>query len=152
MISPNHLLISANILIILAMHPINAFQASLTQILLFSFVFGVLVDLDLLIGMLMKKPWHHLRSWIHEPFGIILFGIPVALMFSTIKPSYFWLTIIPYTSHVIIDYLTEHEVTPLAPFSNKTRKVGIIKSWPHKHEKIILAISTALFLILAFNY
>ena len=97
----------------------------------------------------MKKPKKYHRTWIEEPFSLIIIGIPLGLILSTIKPEYFFLVIIPYTLHIIQDYLTIHEVSPLAPFSKKNVNIGFFKPFPkpswYKKEK---GISENYFLIL----
>ncbi len=122
----NHFLVPFGILYAL-------FHTSLpiVEVIMFSLLFGTLLDAELLLGkFLLKKPAHHLRTWIQEPFGILFLGMPLAIGLSAIKGEYFWLVLIPYTSHVILDYLTIHEVCPLAPFSKKMKEVGIFKAYP----------------------
>ena len=122
----NHLLTPFNILFLLFHNTFN-----LSTIALFCLVFGVLIDADEGIGALLKKPPHHHRTWVQEPFGILLIGLPIGIILSVLfNPLYIFLTLIPFTTHVILDYLTFHEVTPLAPFSKKNFKVGFFKPWP----------------------
>ncbi len=121
----NHFLASFNVLALLFKD-----RVSLKEILLFSVIFGVMIDLDHKIGERMNKPVHHRRTWIEEPFGLLLIGLPIGLLLSLIKKEYFFLTIIPYALQVFLDYITLHEVSPLAPFSNKNLKTGFFKSWP----------------------
>jgi len=136
----NHFLLSFNVLFIFFSK-----TAELKEILLFSLVFGVLVDFDGMVKAWKRrsnnrfgiKAWKKadkgdLRSWLHEPFGFILIGMPAALVFAFfMKPYYFFLAIIPYALHIIMDYLTIHDgVSPLAPFSKKRIKIGFIKPMP----------------------
>lgn len=106
-------------------------ENSLTEIMIFSLIFGVLIDLDQLIGKLLKKPVHHRSTWIEEPFGLLFIGIPVGLLLSLVDKSYFFLVTIPYLSHIILDYLTTHHQSPLAPFSKKEIKLKGFKAYPH---------------------
>jgi len=123
----NHFLF-AFILLILFFHN----TASLTEILIFSIVFAAMLDLDHLISLtLLKKPfWHH-RTWIQEPFGFLFIAIPIATILALLfKSYYFFLVIIPYASHIFLDYLTIHEVSPLAPFSKKEIMEGFVRPYP----------------------
>jgi len=43
---------------------------------LFPLVFGVLIDLDHVLNK--KAPWHHKRSWVQEPLGLVTIGLPFA--------------------------------------------------------------------------
>lgn len=136
----NHFLASFNVLLILFHN-----TASIGEILLFSLVFGTLLDLDEIVGTLQKKSKYNLRNesfkeldkgdlrtWIHEPFGFIIVGITLGILFAIfLKPYYFLLIIIPYALHIIMDYLTIHKAaSPLAPFSKKTIKTGFIRPVP----------------------
>lgn len=121
----NHFLTSFNLLFLLFID-----SSSIIEIIIFSFIFGVLIDQSQRIGKYLKKPLHHRRTWIEEPFGFILIGIPIGLSLSLINKVYFFLVIIPYGMHVLLDYLTIHEVSPLAPFSRKNIKIGFFKSEP----------------------
>jgi len=105
---------------------------SITEIIGFSFVFGVLLDLNQIIGRYLGRPIHHTRTWVEEPFGLILVGFSLGVLLSLIKKDYFFMVVIPYGIHIILDYLTIHEVSPLSPFSNKNIKTGFFKSTPSK--------------------
>ncbi|MBU1849957.1 MAG: hypothetical protein KKH40_04490, partial [Nanoarchaeota archaeon] len=89
-----------------------------------------LLDLNQVIGRYLKKSKNHTRTWIEEPFGLIIIGIPLGLIFSIIKTEYFFLVIIPFAIHIILDYLVIHEVSPFVPFSNKNIELGFFKSAP----------------------
>ena len=67
---------------------------------------------------------------IKEPFGFIAIGVPSAVLLSRIKPYYFTLVLLPYALHILLDYLTIHEVSPSGPFSKKSVSVGFIKPFP----------------------
>lgn len=105
-------------LIFLEIDSINLFYIGL-----FSLIFAVLIDYDHKFGK--KKPWYHQRTWVQEPFGFILIGLPLALILSLINKIFFVLVIIPYLSHIFLDYLCVFETFPLAPFSKIKKKEGI---------------------------
>ncbi len=118
------------------MNPINHFIFSFTLFLLFRFnqdvfssiifslIFAVLIDLDHLYKKI-KKSWDARRTWIQEPFGLILIGFPLAFLLSFINRSFLWLTLIPYSSHIFLDYLCVFEAFPLAPFSKIKKPKGM---------------------------
>src|SRR3989338_3625541 len=95
-------------------------SATAAELFVFAVVFGALIDINKLLGRWMRKPLHHQRTWIEEPFGVLLVGVPAGLALSLIKSEYFWMTLLPYAVHVLQDYLAVHEVSLLARFSNKT--------------------------------
>ncbi|MBN1793255.1 hypothetical protein JW826_06240 [Candidatus Woesearchaeota archaeon] len=123
--SYNHFITSFIILVVLFFN-----KVSIVEIVLFALVFGVLIDGNQTIGKRMRKPEAHKRTWIEEPFGVLFLGVPLGLLLSSIKKEYYLLTVIPYAVHVAQDYLTIHEVSPLAPFSRKNMKTGFFKSSP----------------------
>ena len=125
----NHFLTAFNLLLLLFQHKIGN-GIGLLELFLFALIFGVLIDAEMLIGIFQKKPRKHLRSWIQEPFGLLFIGVPIGLLFSLIKREYFLLTVIPFAVHIVLDYITIHEVSPLAPFSQKNINLGIFKSFP----------------------
>lgn len=124
--SLNHFLTSFIVLFILFKENIT-----ITEIVVFSLIFGVLLDLNQVVGKYLKKPANHRRTWVEEPFGFIFIGIPIGLILSTIKTDYLFMTLIPYGLHIIQDYLTIHEVSPFAPISNKIMNIGFFRSFPH---------------------
>jgi len=103
----NHFLTSFLILLILF-----SSKVSVWEIALFSLVFGVLIGLNHYIGHFLNKPKHHRRTWLEEPFAILLVAAPVGWLLHLINPYYFWLTVIPYATQIARDYLTWHEVCP----------------------------------------
>jgi len=119
----NHFFIAFNILFIL----FNK-SASVSEIVFFSLMFSVLIDFDQIIGKYLGKPEYHRRTWLEEPLGLVFFGIPISLVLGTIKTVYLPMTVISYATHIILDYLFIHEVSPFAPFYNKCVKVGFFKS------------------------
>ncbi len=121
----NHFLTAFNVLLVLFSQKISYFE-----LFLFALIFGVLVDAEMLIGIFQKKPKKHLRSWIQEPFGLLFVGVPIGLILGLVRSEYFFLTIIPFAIHIVLDYITIHEVSPLAPFSKKNINLGIFKSFP----------------------
>lgn len=122
MTKKTHFVTSFNLLALLFINSVSFFE-----IILFSYIFGVFLDENQRIGKYLKKPIWHLRTWIEEPIGFILIGIPLGILLSFIKREYFFLTIIPYGFHIILDYLTFHEVSPFTPFSKKNLKVGFFE-------------------------
>ena len=107
-------------------------QASFSEIIIFSLLFSVLVDLDLAYSIINRNPRHHLRTWVQEPLAILIIGLPIAVILSLVKPYYLLMVLIPYASHVLLDYITIHEVEPFAPFSKKKINVGIVRAFPAK--------------------
>ena len=67
-----------------------------------------------------------LRTWIQEPFGILLFCLPIALILGLFKEVYFYLAIVSFVSHIILDYITMRKAYPLRPFSNKEINLGFV--------------------------
>ena len=124
--SLNHFLISVGLLLLLYNQ-----QATINEILIFALIFGVLVDLDVFIKIVLNKKAEHHRTWLQEPLGIVLIGIPLGLLLSAVKPYYFFLAVVPYLAHVVLDYLTLHKVRPLAPFSKKQVEVGFFRPYPN---------------------
>ncbi len=125
----NHFLTGFNVLFLIFMRSV-----SVIEIILFSYVFGVLIDKTQKLGPnFEKKPTYHKRMWIEEPFGLILVCVPLGAILSLIKPQYFLMAVIPYAIHILLDYMVVHEVCPLAPFSNKNVWLkGIFKAEPSK--------------------
>ncbi|MBN2566762.1 metal-dependent hydrolase [Candidatus Woesearchaeota archaeon] len=102
----------------------------LAELFLFGIVFSLLPDLDILIAIARGKSMMHLRSWLQEPFGVLAVAVPIGAVLSLIRPEYFLMTVVPYGSHVIIDYLALHKVKPLAPFRDDTYWTGFVIGWP----------------------
>ncbi|MFX1298816.1 MAG: hypothetical protein ACFFD2_28655 [Promethearchaeota archaeon] len=93
------------------------------DILLF-ILLSTFMDLDHVINLLLHKPKYHLRSFIQEPFAILLIGIPLGFTLFWIFGDiiYFWLVILIYSIHISLDYLCIFETYPLDPFSRKVVK------------------------------
>lgn len=136
----NHFLISFNVLLLIFHN-----FASIGELVIFSLIFGTLIDIDELVSARRKKSNHRfgiklfkkvdkgdLRSWVQEPFGLLIIGVPIGLFLAFFfKPIYFFFVIIPYALHIILDYMTIHEIiSPLAPFSKKIIKTGIFRPKP----------------------
>lgn len=117
----NHFLLPFSILYFI-------FDVSPAITALFALAFGVLPDLDFITRRyILGRKGKDLRTFIQEPFGILLLGIPVGLLFQYFMGHpYLYMVLIPYVSHVLLDYLVYHKVFPLAPFSHKSMNVGII--------------------------
>lgn len=122
MYSHNHFLTAFNLLLILYHE-----QTTVWRIALFAFLFGTLVDIDMLVKRKLKIEDLYVRSWVQEPAGLFLVGLPIAFLMAEINPLYFQMVLIPYALHMFLDYITVHEVYPRAPFSHKPMKVGFIK-------------------------
>ncbi len=95
---------------------------NLAFIIIFSLIFGVLIDYDYKFNR--KAPWYHKRTWIQEPLGFILVGLPLAFILSLFNKNFFILVLAPYFSHVLLDYLCIFGTYPLAPFSKIKKKEG----------------------------
>ena len=92
-------------------------------------LFTILVNifLDYFHGSIEKaekqnKPWYHRRTWIEEPLGFVFIAIPTALLFSFINKIFLILILVPYGTHILLDYLCIFETCPLAPLSYKIKK------------------------------
>ena len=122
----NHFLLSFNLLFL-----ILGKTASLNEIIASSVIFGIMLDLDHAAKWLFTKEKRYLRTWIQEPFGFAVIGIPIAIILSVLlQPYYFALVLVPYLSHIALDYLTVNEVSPVAPFSKKRFRLGFIRQFP----------------------
>jgi len=115
----NHFIFSLSLcLLFLELSPIN-----LVYIFIFSLLFSNFLDLDHKLNK--KAPWYKRRTWVQEPFGVILIGLPLAFLLSSINRNFFALVLIPYSSHVFLDYLCIFETSPLAPFWRVRKKEGL---------------------------
>lgn len=123
--SLTHFLFASNLLIL-------AYSDSITlkTIFLFAFIFGVMVDIDVFIRMgILGHKQAITRTWLQEPFGLIVVGG----IFATMLEQYFGsphalLVLIPFSSHVFLDYISIHQARPLDPFSKKVYNVGWIQT------------------------
>ncbi|MFH1770139.1 MAG: metal-dependent hydrolase [archaeon] len=120
----NHFFFSLNLLLVFFKG-----EVSLSTMILFTVIFALLVDVDILIKLfIFKSKEKDLKTWTQEPFGVILIGLPAGLILQYLYgPPYLALVLIPYISHIFLDYITVHNVFPLAPFSKKMVKTGFIK-------------------------
>lgn len=119
----NHALITYVILL--------PFELSIIEIIGFIGLGAILVDADVIIATLRKKGQaHHLRTWIQEPVSLLILWLPIGLVLGLVDTTYIFATLITVAAHIIADYLTIHEVTPLAPIRNTTANVGFIQSFP----------------------
>ncbi len=122
----NHFLLSFNLLYFILSN-----KASLREMVIFTVIFGLLIDMDHIIKWFYGKDRTYLRSWVQEPFGFFIIGVPIAIILSVFKPYYFWLVIIPFASHIMLDYMTVNEVAPFDPFSKKRFRLGFIRQYPY---------------------
>ncbi|MBI2655493.1 CDP-archaeol synthase [Candidatus Woesearchaeota archaeon] len=154
----NHFLLSFSLLFL-----ILGEKASSGEIIAASAIFGMLLDLDHIAKWLFTKEKRYLRTWVQEPFGFVIIGIPVAIALSILfEPYYFMLVLVPYLSHIILDYLTVNEVSPLAPFSKKRFRLGFIRQFPDSaysreykkgvSENYVLAFNILAFAFILQNY
>ena len=141
----------------------------LYDIILFIFL-SIYMDLDHIYSWLKKKPKKHLRTFIQEPFGILIIGLPTGIilfyMFNEI--IYFWLSLILYIVHISLDYMCIFEAYPLDPFNKKIIKkegYGFVlpfdtvwrkskKKFPHtiSEKYIMIALMVILIIIAIFYY
>ncbi len=107
------------------------YALDLSAILVMCMIFSVFIDYDHIYTKYIKKKKRHFRTWMQEPFAIILIGLPIGLILGNlIDMSLLYLVLIVYTSHILLDYLCVFEASPLAPFDNKPYKktgTGIFK-------------------------
>ena len=96
---------------------------NLSLAIVFSFLFGVAIDYDHDFDL--KDPWYRKRTWVQEPFGLIFIGLPLALVLSRLDDIFFPLILVPYVSHILLDYLCIFETFPLAPFSSFKKREGL---------------------------
>lgn len=115
----NHLIFAVSVCLIFL--PFNLINVA--SIVLFSLIFSVLIDYDHKLNK--KAPWYHKRTWVQEPFGFVIIGLPLALILSAINKNFFILVSISYVSHIFLDYLCIYETCPLAPFSNIKKREGL---------------------------
>lgn len=115
----NHFLFSLS----LSLPFVEPGPAGLAMAALFSLVFGVLVDLDHMLNK--DAPWYLKRTWIQEPTGLLLVGLPLALLLGMIDKSFIPLVLVPYGSHILLDYLCIFEARPLAPFLDVRKREGL---------------------------
>lgn len=122
--SLTHFLFALNLLLIFVP------QASLLQVLTFAVMFGVMVDIDVFWRMGIKKDKSPItRTWLQEPFGVLVVGGSLAVLLQTIWGApYALLVLIPYSSHVFLDYIATHAVRPFDPFSKRIVHVSLIKT------------------------
>ena len=115
----NHLIFSVGVCLLFI--PFDLVNTSLT--ILFSLIFGVLIDYDHKLKK--KAPWYRRRTWIQEPFGFILIGLPLSFILGMINKIFSILVLIPYAGHIFLDYLCVFETYPLSPFSKIKKKEGV---------------------------
>jgi membrane-bound metal-dependent hydrolase YbcI (DUF457 family) len=119
-----HFLFSMNLLLIFL-----GSQATIKEMIIFTIIFALFVDLDFIFTTyVLKKEGLNHRTLLQEPFGLLFIGVPIGLLFGYFfQAYYFFLVIIPFFSHIFLDYVTIHNVHPYLPFSKKEIKVGFIR-------------------------
>ncbi len=116
--SVNHGLVAlALTLLFVNPHALNILWAVATAL-----VFGVLIDVDHHLNR--GAPWFHRRTWVQEPLGFLVLGVPTALTLARLlsAPTLAWLVLTPYASHIMLDYLCVFEAFPLAPLTHRVVK------------------------------
>lgn len=106
-----HLVVSLNICILI-FYP----EVSMVEIALFALVFSAFLDIDMLLARELYKPYDRLRTWFQEPAGLLFVGVPIGYVLAQLQPYYFWLTVVPYGLHIVLDYLSTYRLSPLSPF------------------------------------
>eukprot|EP00792_Barthelona_sp_PAP020_P013248 TRINITY_DN835_c0_g1_i1.p1 TRINITY_DN835_c0_g1~~TRINITY_DN835_c0_g1_i1.p1 ORF type:complete len:245 (+),score=38.95 TRINITY_DN835_c0_g1_i1:35-736(+) len=116
----NHFLCAFNLCTVFSYYFQSWDNFPIFQITVIAFCFGSLIDLDLIIGLLVGNPKHHLRTWFQEIFGFLFFG-PLIAAFTTMIWGTKWapLTFMSYGSHIVLDYISGHTLKPFSPFSSQ---------------------------------
>ncbi|MBL7169419.1 MAG: hypothetical protein ISS48_00175 [Candidatus Aenigmarchaeota archaeon] len=126
-------------------------------IIIWSFVFGVLIDLDELYTL--SKFWRETKSW--KKFKKVAFkrGIKRRTWFQesgslviSFIISIFLKSFAPFLcnlTHCMMDWLTDSESTPLAPFYNGYKRRGFIKSGSLEEILIIITLLFILFFVIS---
>eukprot|EP00792_Barthelona_sp_PAP020_P003165 TRINITY_DN1495_c0_g1_i1.p1 TRINITY_DN1495_c0_g1~~TRINITY_DN1495_c0_g1_i1.p1 ORF type:complete len:199 (-),score=31.16 TRINITY_DN1495_c0_g1_i1:197-793(-) len=137
----NHFFTAFNILFIIEYFILKLYkQRKLRYLIISSIVFAVCIDFDMIFGYLMGNPSSHLRTWFQEPFMLILAAPWIAFICSKITKQnyYIYHVYVGYGSHILLDYLTAHEVCPFAPFSYKiwitAYHTAIFHAFPSPHQ------------------
>ncbi len=115
----NHFIFAIGVCLLLI--PFSSVNILLT--ILFSLIFGILIDYDHKFNK--KAPWYHRRTWIQEPFGLIIIGLLLSFILGMIDKIFFILVLIPYASHIFLDYLCVFETYPFALFLKIKKKEGL---------------------------
>lgn len=96
-------------------------------------VFSNLVDLDHIVTKYLGKSEYHLRTFVQEPIGMIIIGVPSAILLGIlIAPEYFWLVLALCGTHLALDYVCVFETYPLDPITTKVVKregKGLVFPW-----------------------
>jgi len=92
-------------------------------ILIFSFMFSTLIDYDHLLNK--KAPWYRKRTWLQEPTGLVMVGLPLSFLLARINKIFFILILVPYAGHIFLDYLCIFEAYPLSPFLKIKKREGL---------------------------
>jgi hypothetical protein len=115
---------------------LKAFVVSDIRIIILSYIFGVLIDLDELYALFKfrkkSRSWKDFekiafkrenkkRTWIQESGGLTI-SLTLSILIKSFIPFYSNLV------HCIMDWLSSFESNPLAPFYNKLKTRGFIKT------------------------
>ena len=114
-----HLLFAVNICLLISLF----YPLQLHNILLASVIFSLCIDMDHWFSEKRQRSNDHLKTWIQEPFGLVFVALPIALiLWYFLSVEWFILTLVTYGSHILLDYLSKNESSPLAPFNKKAFK------------------------------
>ncbi len=114
-------------------------KTGLATILIWSLLFGVFVDLDIILSPFFGVRGTKVRTWFQEPFGLAIVGIPLALLSVWVFNTTLYAQLILYSwaSHIVLDYFAVHTVRPWLPFSKKEYVVGIFsRIFENKNKKV----------------
>ncbi|MHA1298659.1 MAG: hypothetical protein ACTSO9_04350 [Candidatus Helarchaeota archaeon] len=118
-------------------------------------IFSNALDLDHLYRF-RTRPKNHLRTFIQEPFALLIIGVPAGVISGYFLGfEYFWTVLALFSAHIVGDYLCIFETWPLDPFNTKIVKkegMGFIITFdmildkrrgefPHKINEIFILIS-----------
>ena len=85
-----------------------------------SLIVNYLIDQDHKFNK--KAKWYFKRTWIQEPFSIVLIALPLWAVISIFNKYFANCFFIIWVSHIIADYLCIFPARPLAPFNNRIIK------------------------------
>lgn len=135
---------------------IKFFSVTNPNIIFLTWVFGLGIDFDEPIvalqkyfelkdfkkfGKWLKRKGSSKRNWFDESGGLV-----VSLLISNIVKNY--VPFLANLAHCIMDWSCDYETRPLAPFYNKLRIRGPIKSSFRSSEEKILIVVLAIILII----
>lgn len=117
--SLNHFVFAFSVALLFMKPDLHGFMLALMGAL----VFGVLIDLDHKLNK--NAPWYHKRTWVQEPLGLLIVGLPLACFLGFFDQQLFYAVLAPYASHVLLDYLCVFEAEPFAPLLRIKKREGL---------------------------